>query len=140
MKKRVALGLTVLLYGGMLFAQSEGSKSADQQSQSAATESAQSKDSSKSPMDNQTIIGCVYRSGNDYLLKTKGDIPKIYRISGDTKELAGKENHSVSITGNVTEDGVPQKQAPNGASVMKANNLTVSSIADMAEMCPKENH
>jgi hypothetical protein len=95
MKKAVLLTSTILLWAGMAVAQDTSANTANQ---SQTTSSAQ-----------QTLQGCLSKSGDSYNLNASG---QQFKVSGsDLSQLQGKENHTVSISGTVSGSEISLQSA-----------------------------
>ncbi len=55
---------------------------------------------------NQTIQGCLTHSASGYFLTTTGADQRRYEITGDTSALAKHVGHTMSITGEVSQQAV----------------------------------
>src|SRR5947209_1431566 len=101
MKKALVLSSAALLWATMAFAQDASSASAGSQS------------------GNQTLQGCLSKSGDSFNLSANGQSYRV--VGGDLSQLQGKDGHQVSISGSVSGSEINLQSASDIASTCSSN-------------------
>lgn len=104
--------------------------------------SAAGKQQTDKPAGEQTVEGCLSKTGNTYVI-LGGDQPKQYRIVGgdvlSLKALKGKIGHTVKVTGRLGEsDGVENVAPPyneGSTTGVTYSTLVIDSVRERSSNC-----
>jgi hypothetical protein len=88
----------------------------------------------------RTVVGCLQKIGNEYVIAGGGPGPKQYRVTGgDTSPLAKLLGHTVRVTGEVGESD-PAVQAttppnPGSTTGVTYNTINAEKVQDVTSNC-----
>ena len=82
----------------------------------------------------ETLAGCLSKSGSDYFL-TRSDGDR-YQVTGDTAKLAAHVGHEISVTGQVSQANSSTGSSSGSGMNSHSGTITMQRFQHVAAHCP----